>query len=279
MAQPSAIGDIVEHEGLDLPVAGTKRGESVGRLDGKGAIVTGAGRGIGKAIVAKFLAEGARVIACDVVADRIEAAVADLAAGGEVHGLAGDVTDPVFCATLIQTSEARLGGLDVLVNNAGIALVQPILEHTLDAWDRTLAVNLRATFLLGQLAARSMVAQGTGGAIVNMASTNGHVGERGLAAYNASKAGVVLLTKTMAIELAEHGIRVNCVSPGWIMTDLALEGGHDPDFIAAYLAKIPLRRYGRPEEVANLFAFLASDEASFITGESVVIDGGQLAEE
>ena len=251
----------------------------MGRLDGKRTIVTGAGRGIGKAIVAKFLAEGARVIACDLVPERMQAAVAELAVGGEVHGLAGDVTDPEFCAALVRAAEERLGGLDVLVNNAGIALVQPFLGHTLDAWDRTLAVNLRAAFLLGQLAARSMVARGAGGAIVNMASTNGHVGERGLAAYNASKAGVVLLTKTMAIELAEHGIRVNCVSPGWIMTDLALEGGHDPAFIDAYLEKIPLRRYGRPEEVANLFAFLASDEAGFITGESVVIDGGQLAEE
>lgn len=250
-----------------------------GRLQGKRAIVTGAGRGIGKAIARKFLDEGARLVVCDLVLDRITATAAELSEHGEVHWLAGDVTDPAFCEALIAAAQAHLGGLDVLANNAGIALVQPFLEHSMDAWDKTLAVNLTAPFRLSQLAARAMVAQGTSGSIVNMASTNGHMGERGLAAYNASKAGVVLLTKTAAIELAEHGIRVNCVSPGWIWTDLAAEGGMDPAFVAAYLEKIPLRRYGKPEEVANLFAFLASDEASFITGESVVIDGGQLSEE
>ena len=251
----------------------------MGRLDGKRAIITGAGRGIGKAIARKFLGEGARLLVCDVVAERIAGAAEELGVVGEVHVMAGDVTDPGFCSALVRAAGERLGGLDVLVSNAGIAVVQPFLEHTAEAWDRTMAVNLTAVFRLGQAAAQAMVAQGTGGAIVNMASTNGHVGERGLAAYNASKAGVVLLTKTMAIELAEHDIRVNCVAPGWIETELAAEGGHDPAFVAAYLEKIPLRRYGRPEEVANLFAFLASDEASFITGESVVIDGGQLAEE
>lgn len=252
---------------------------TVGRLAGKRAVVTGAGRGIGRAIAEKFLRDGARVLACDLVADRLERTLGDLADLGEVSGVAGDVTDDRFRRALVGEAEDRLGGIDVLANNAGIASVQPFLNHTLDGWQRTLDVNLTAVFRLTQLAAAAMVAQGTGGSIVNMASTNGHMGERGLAAYNASKAGVVLLTKTAAIELAEAGVRVNCVSPGWIWTDLAAEGGMDPAFVAAYLEKIPMRRYGRPEEVANLFAFLASDEASFITGESVVIDGGQLAEE
>jgi 3-oxoacyl-[acyl-carrier protein] reductase len=249
------------------------------RLEGKTAIITGAGRGIGQAIAKKFLLEGARVLICDIVPDRLEQTTLELAMFGEVHSLVGDVSRSDFCDSVVQKSIEVFGKIDILVNNAGIAVFAPFLELSEEVWDQTLNVNLKSMFLLSQRVAREMVTRGAGGAIVNMASTNGLLGERDLVAYNASKSGVILLTKTLAIELAEHHIRVNCVAPGLIRTALALEGGSNEGFLEEYLQKIPLRRQGTPDEVANVFAFLASDEASFVTGETVVIDGGQLAQE
>ena len=249
------------------------------RLEGKTAIITGAGRGIGKAIAKKFLLEGARVLVCDIVPERLEQTVMELRVFGEVQSLIGDVSRSDFCDAVVQTALEFFGEINILVNNAGIAVFAPFLEHTEEAWDQTLNVNLKSMFLLSQRVAREMVARGEGGAIVNMASTNGLMGERDLVAYNASKGGVILLTKTLAIELAEHNIRVNCVAPGLIRTTLASEGGSSNNFFDESLHKIPMRRLGTPEEVASLFAYLASDEASFITGDTVVIDGGQLAEE
>ncbi len=249
------------------------------RLEHKNAIVTGSARGIGKAIARKFLQEGAKVLLVDKNAERLPKTAEELTAFGTVEYLAGDLTDPAFCETVVRKAQTAFGEIHVLANDAGIAIVEPFLEHSIANWDATLNINLRAMFVLSQITAKVMVSQGKGGAIVNMASSNGHMGEKGLAAYNASKAGVVLLTKTMAIELAEHNIRVNAVSPGFIYTELLEQAGLSPEYIQKYLDKIPLNRYGKPEEVANLFAFLASDEASFITGDSVIIDGGQLSEE
>jgi 3-oxoacyl-[acyl-carrier protein] reductase len=171
----------------------------------------------------------------------------------------------------------RYGGLDVLINNAGICRGEPFLEIREETWDETMRVNLKGQFLVAQAAARVMVKAGSG-AIVNMSSTNGLVGEAGYTAYNASKGGVTLMTKTMALELGPHGIRVNCVAPGYIVTPMSQAIDSENSILTYAREKIPLGRVAGPEEVAAVYAFLASDDASFINGETVVVDGGQLAQ-
>lgn len=216
---------------------------------------------------------------CDADSERVQTAEAELGALGPARGMIVDVTDGEAVRVFMEKAASWRNSLDVLVNNAGIATFEPFLAISEISWNRTLSVNLTGSFLCAQAAARIMVEGGTPGSIVNMASTNGLLGEAGLAHYNASKAGVVLLTKTMAIELAPYKIRVNSVCPGMIKTELAKEGGADMDELAAYTDKIPLGRYGHTDEVANAFAFLASDEASFITGTELVVDGGQICQE
>jgi 3-oxoacyl-[acyl-carrier protein] reductase len=248
------------------------------RLEGKSAIVTGAGRGIGKAIARRFLHEGAGVLICDLEPERLEAAREELAAIGTVQSEVVNVTSREEVERLVDRAREEFGRIDILANNAGISRFEPFLEITDENWNDTLAINLTGAFLCSQVVAAEMKNQGSG-AIVNMGSTNGILGEEGLAHYNASKAGVILLTKTMAIELAPHNIRVNSVCPGFILTELQLESGMSEEAIRDYTSLIPLNRYGGVEEVANAFAFLASDEASFITGTELVVDGGQTCRE
>src|SRR5439155_11865032 len=187
-------------------------------------------------------------------------ALEELRSLGEVHGLACDVSQEADVAALVEAAENALDGIDVLVNNAGIGRPAPFLEIATDEWDRTIEVNLRGMFLLAQAVSRRMVAAGTKGVILNMASTNALGGEADLAHYNASKGGVALLTKTMAVELGRHGIRVNALCPGYIRTPLTsgneAESG-DANYAETYAREnIPLGRIGRAEEVAAAYAFL-----------------------
>lgn len=249
-------------------------------LSGKRVLVSGGSSGIGAAAAQRFLEEGCRVVLGGLDPEQVEATVRALSDFGEVHGAAADVSEEDGATFLVLAAVRALGGLDVLANNAGIAWREPFLEITAEHWDRMLAVNLRGMFLVGQRVARLMVEQGTGGAIVTMSSTNGRGAERDYTHYNASKAGVLLLTKTMAIELAEHGIRVNALCPGFVRTSLneSIAADIAPDFIETYgRENVPLQRIGLAWEIAAAYAFLASDDASFITGTELVVDGGQTA--
>jgi 3-oxoacyl-[acyl-carrier protein] reductase len=215
----------------------------------------------------------------DINAAAAEVAAAEIrgATGATVLSFVADVSKKADDEATARFAVEALGGVDALVNNAGIYYEDPFEEITEARWDAIMNVDLRGTFLMTQAVVPLMKAQRSG-AIVNLASTNGLAGERNYAHYNAAKGGVVLLTKTLALEFGPYNIRVNCVCPGYILTESTAAMDTD-DFIQNYIDnKIPLRRTGAPEEVASVIAFLVSDDASFVHGDAILIDGGQLAE-
>jgi NAD(P)-dependent dehydrogenase (short-subunit alcohol dehydrogenase family) len=247
------------------------------RFDHQTAIVTGAASGIGAATARRLGREGAAVVAADQNLDGAEQTAASIRAeGGEAVAIPVDVTQRSQVEALLAAALERYDHVDVLANIAGIAHDEPFLEISDAWWNKTLAVNLTGVFYCAQVVARHMVERKIAGRIVNLASTNGLVGEENLAHYNASKFGVVGLTMTMAIELGPHHIRVNSVCPGLIKTPLTQSSYTNHAWAASYLTKIPLSRFGEPEEVAAAVAYLASEDSGFITGAQLVIDGGQL---
>lgn len=247
------------------------------RLEGRVAIVTGAARGIGKGIAIRLLEEGARVWICDINAEEIAKTVADLKAYGDVAGGVSDVSKRDAVQSLIDGVVGHWSRVDIMVNNAGIAHWAPLLEVEDSDWDRILDVNLRGAFLGTQIAARQIVKQGTGGAIVNIGSTNGLRGQPGLAPYGASKAGIINLGMSAALELGEYGIRVKTICPGTVWNEMSAEAGFPTEFWDELREQTAVGRLGVPADIAAAVAFAASDDAGFLTGQSIVVDGGITA--
>lgn len=241
-------------------------------LPNKRVLITGGASGIGKATAIRFLQEGSRVVVLD--RDRAGCAALQQELPALTGTLVADVADPEAVAKAFTALDELCGGVDILINNAGISLRHSLLDITPQEWQQVINVNLNGVFYVAQQAARRMAA-GQGGVIINMGSTNGLAGYPFYADYNAAKAGVIELTRSMALELAP-AVRVIAVCPGYVLTPMQ-QAEYSPEMMDAVNRKIPLKRHARPEEIAALFAFLASDEAPFITGHPYIIDGGEIA--
>ncbi len=238
----------------------------------KVALVTGAARGIGLAAATRFLEDGWQVAMLDILGDTLRAAVEVLDGAEDVLALEADVSDPQAVRLAVQQAHRRFGRIDALVNNAGVAVFKPILDTTLEEWQRVLAVNLTGPFLMTQAVAPIMRDQGSG-AIVNIASISGLRASTMRVAYGTSKAGLAHLTKQQAVEFSQYGIRVNAVAPGPVDTAMAKDV-HTPEIRADYHDHILLGRYGLEEELANAICFLCGDQAGYITGQVLAVDGG-----
>ncbi len=247
----------------------------MGRLSGKTAIVTGAARGIGRAIALRYAAEGANVALCDVNLDGVEATAAEARElGGGASAAQTDVTSREQLLALVDGAIAEFGAVDVLVNNAGIFFNASIHEMTDDEWDRMMDVNLKSVFVLSQIVIRHWLDQDIQGAIVNLASISSAIAFTNSSAYCTAKAGVASFTRCVALEYGPLGIRANSMAPGVIDT-----GMPNADQASEWVnTRIPVRKLGQPEDVADLALFLASDESRYITGDMIFVDGGWMLE-
>ena len=247
------------------------------RLEGQVAIVTGAGQGIGRAVALTLAREGATVVVNDIDLEKAEKVAEEIKSqGGQALPVQADVSVGDEVNNLVEKTLDSYKRVDILVNNAGVAKMTRFLELTEAEWDRTMNINIKGQFLCSKAVIAHMIKQKRG-KIVNIASLAAHIGAPGLAAYGASKGGVVQLTKALAVELGKYNIMVNAVSPGLTLTDLIKSTVKDrPDFLEG-MDRIPLRRAAEPEDIANVVLFLASSESDYITGQVIIVDGGLMA--
>lgn len=243
-------------------------------LDGKSAIVTGGAKGIGRAIARRLAEAGARVVIADIDTDAGERASSELGA----EFIRTDMTSEDDLRRLVATASERHDNLEILVNNAGIYPFKPALEMTTAEWDRVQAINLRGLFLLSREFVNARRGRGNGGAIVNIGSIDSfHPSSVGLAAYDASKGGVLMFTRNFALEVAPLGIRVNMIAPGGVMTEGVQAQGTVPDEVARqFLARVPLGRWGEPDDIATMTLVLVTPLSAYVTGSAFIVDGGRL---
>ena len=247
------------------------------RLEKQVAIVTGAGQGIGRAIAITLAREGAAVVVNDVVPERADKVAEEIKSlGGQALAVAANVSKAKEVDTLVAKTLAAYKKIDILVNNAGIVKMKRLLEMTEADWDSHMNNNIKTQFLCSQAVIEHMIPQKRG-KIINIASLAAHIGAPGLSAYGASKGGVALFTKALAVEFGKYNIMVNAVSPGFTLTELVKQVGRDrPDYMEG-MDRIPLRRAAEPEDIANTVLFLASAESDYITGQVIIVDGGLMA--